>query len=112
MYEVKSSTMSEEYKANEVPLKEWKFRISNGNTAEMIISDQLLDTINSATERAKSEFLKNSYKLREVRFSTHLTNFTKNMVINIQGLPYLVKSIGTVVNMKSMKITVRAIRYE
>jgi len=112
MYEVTSQTITEDFKAVSVPPIEWKFQISNGNTGEMVVSDPLLDTIEAATERAKSEFLNNSYKLKEVRFSTYRTDFTKNQVINIEGLPYLVKSIGTQIDATTIKTTIRAVRYE
>ena len=112
MYEVTSETITEDYKAAEVPLNEWKFNITNGNTGTVIISDPLLDTVAAATERAKSEFLKNSYKVREIRFTTYRTDFTKNMTINVKGLPYLVKGITTAVDSKSVKTNIRAVRYE
>ena len=112
MYSVSSSTITEDSKANEVPLQEWLFQISNGNTGKLVISDPLLDTTASATERAKSEFLKNSYKVRSVTFSTYRTDIEKNMTINVRGLPYLVKSIGTSINQTSIKTLIKAIRYE
>ena len=112
MYKVNSQTITEDYKASSSPLKEWKFQIENGNTGEVIISDALLDTEALATERVKSEFLKMSYKLNEVRFSTFLTNIVKNMVINIYGIPYIVKSVGTTIDSVSIKTNIRAIRYE
>ena len=112
MYEVASDTISEDYKASEVPLAEWKFQITNGNDGAIIISDPLLDTVEAATERANSEFLKNSYKTREIRFATYRTDFTKNQTINVQGLPYLIKGITTQINDKSIKTTIRAVRYE
>lgn len=112
MFTVYSQTMTEDFKADAVPLLEWKFNIPNGNTAEMIVSDPLLDTFSAAQERAKSEFLKNSYRLREVKFSTYRTDFSLNDTINIEGLPYLVKSLTTSIDKTMIKTTVRAIRYE
>lgn len=112
MYEANSETITENYKATEVPLQEWKFQITNGNDGVIIISDPLLDNLTAATERAKSEFLKNSYKVREIRFTTYRTDFTKNQTINVQGLPYLIKGITTQADDKSIKTSIRAIRYE
>ena len=112
MYEVTSQTITDEYKAEEVPALEWKFHIDNGNVGELTISDVLLDTEALATERAKSEFLKNSHELNEVRFSTHKTNFVLNMTINVYGIMYLIKSLRTVINDVSIKTQVRAIRYD
>lgn len=112
MYKVASQTITDDYKAENVAPLEWKFQISNGNTGELVISDALLDTEELATERVKSEFLKNSYKLNEIRFTTPLTNFVKNQVINIYGIPYIIKSIGTEINETSIKTSIRAVRYE
>ena len=112
MYEVTSQTVSEDYKAENTPSEEWKFQISNGNTGEMNISDVLLDTKALAEERAKSEFLKNSYKLQEIRFGTPRTDLYKNMTINVYGIPYLIKSVSTAINAKSIKTSIRAVRYE
>lgn len=112
MYQVTSEAISEDLKASEAAYSEWKFKITNGNEGEMTISDPLLDTQAAALERARSEFIDNSYKLREVRFSTYRTDFTKNMVINVKGLPYLVKSISTSIDEVAIKTTVRAVRYE
>lgn len=112
MYQLTSETISDDIKSSEVDLQEWKFKITNGNTGEMTVSDPLLDTETAASERAKSEFLKNSYKLIEIRFTTYRTDFTKNMVINVKGLPYLVKGIGTTIDGTTLKTTIRAVRYE
>ncbi len=112
MYEVNSQTVSKEYKAETVPLKEWKFQISNGNTGEMTISDVLLDTEALARERAMSEFLKNAYRNSEIRFSTYRTDFVKNMTISVYGIPYLIKSMTTTEAFPSLKTQIRAIRYD
>ena len=111
MYEVNSQTITEDYKAKETPLSEWKFKIDNGNVGEKTISDALLDSQVLAEERAKSEFLKNSHKLKEVTFTTPLTNLVKNGTINIYGIPYIVKSLSTKVNEVSIKTAVKAVRY-
>ena len=112
MYEVISQTISEDFKAENTPLSEWKFQIDNGNIGEMMISDPLIDSEAIAAERAKSEFLQNSYKLNEVTFETHLTDFAKNDTINIYGIPYLVKAITTTVDKTMIKTKVKAVRYD
>ena len=112
MYTVSSQTITEDYKAEETPLSEWKFQIDNGNVGEKTISDVLLDTEALAQERAKSEFLKNSYKLNEVTFSTYRTDFAKNDTINVYGIPYLVKSITTSIDKVAIKTKIKAIRYD
>jgi len=111
MFQVNSFTISELQKAANVDLIEYKFQISNGNTGEVIISDPLLDTFALAQERAKSEFLKQSYELGEVRFSTYLTDFVLNQVIKVKGLNYLIKGLTTTVTKTAIKTNVRAIRY-
>lgn len=112
MYQAVSQTITEDYKASEAPFLEWKFQIDNGNIGQLNISDQLLDTEALATERAKSEFLKNSYKRNEVTFSTYRTDMNKNDTINIYGIPYLVKSITTQIDGVTMKTKIKAVRYE
>lgn len=112
MYEILSETVSEELKAENVPLVEWKFSVDNGNIGVMNVSDPLLDTIESATERAKSDFLRNAFMLKEVRFTTYLTDFAKNDVISVKGLSYMIKGITTVITSKSIKTQLRCIRYE
>ena len=112
MYQVISQTITEDYKDSEVALEEWKFNITNGNTGEVTIIDPLLDTYALALERAKSEFLKKSYRLKEVKFNTYRTDFTKNMTINVRGLPYLVKSITTTIDKTTLKTTIKGVRYE
>jgi len=112
MYKISGQAVSEDTALEEVSALEWKFQIDNGNVGELAISDELLDTELLATERAKSEFLKNSYKLNEIQFTTYLTNITKNMTINVYGVPYLVKSINTVITPITIKTSVKAVRYE
>ena len=114
MYEVNSQTITKEYKEANAPstLKEWKFQIPNGNDGEMTISDSFIETEAIATERAKSEFLKNSYKQNEVRFSTYRTDMSKNDTISISGIPYIVKGIITTISATSIKTQIRGARYE
>lgn len=112
MYEITSQTITEDYKAEETPLNEWKFQISNGNTGEVLISDALLDSEELATERAMSEFLKNSYKHTTISFSTYRTDFDLNMIINVYGLPYIIKSINPHVDETSITTKIGAVRYE
>lgn len=112
MFQIQSQTITEDLKASTVPVLEWKFQIANGNTGETKISDPLLDTEARAEERAKSEFLKSSYRLKEITFATYRTDLTKNMIINVLGIPYLVKSLTTTITQISIKTNIRAIRYE
>ena len=112
MYTVNSQTLTDDGKADLVPLKEWVFVLNNGNTGAVTISDVLLDIEEAAHERALSEFLKTGYGLKEMTFNTYRTDFKKNDTISVQGLPYLVKSITTVVTSTTLITTVRAIRYD
>ena len=111
MYTVMSSTITDEDKAINVPLAEWKFQIPNENTGVLVISDPLLDSLARATQRADSDFLKNSYELKEIRFTTYRTDLTKNMIINVRGLPYIIKGISTTITDTSIKTAIRAVRY-
>ena len=76
------------------------------------IKEDLLDNDLAAEERAKSEFLKNAYGNRYVNFSTFRNDFDINDVINIAGLPYLVKHIQTKIDMTSIINIVKGVRYE
>ncbi len=110
MYTATSQTISEIEKG--VTSKEYKFQIMNGNTGEVIIVDPLLETEAQAEERAMSEFIKQSYELREITFSTHIDTLYLNQVINVLGLPYLIKSIDVAVDDKSIVHGIKAVRYE
>jgi len=112
MYKGTSQTITEEGKAKSVPLKQWKFNLANGKDGTMTVSDQLLDNATAAEERAKSEFLKNGYKMQEVQFSTHRTDLRKNDSIKVRGVNYLIKGKSTQINSVSMITTIRAVRYD
>lgn len=112
MYTANSEAITENSKAENTASLQWKFNIDNGNTGELTVTDALLDTVAAATQRAKSEFLKNAYKLKEINFTTHRTDISKNMIINVKGLPYLVKSMSTVITATAIKTKVRGVRYE
>jgi len=112
MYTANSESITEDSKAKNTTSLQWKFNVDNGNTGEMTITDPLLDTVAAATERAKSEFLKNAYRLKEITFVTHRTDIVKNMIINVKGLPYLVKSMSTTITPTAIKTRVRGARYE
>lgn len=90
----------------------WEFSMDNGSTGIITVSDPLLDTEAAATERAKSEFLKNGYKHRDISFSTHRDDLVLNDVIIVKGLPYLVKSIDAADNSVSTLFKIKAKRYE
>jgi hypothetical protein len=111
MYEIESQTITEGYKQSNVPVRRWNFQINNGNTGETNISDPLLDTEERAEERAKSEFLKNSYSLHEIRFKTYITNLKLNQIVRIKGVPYIIKNIDITVD-NQHKADIRAVRYE
>lgn len=112
MYEASSFTITETQKSVEVPLEEFSFQIENGNTGSMVISDPLLETLPLAQERALSEFLKNSYEIREVNFKTYRTDIKIGDIINVKGLPYKVKGIYSSINRTSIVNTIKAVRYE
>lgn len=90
----------------------WTFVIENGNTGSFKIIDPLLDTQERAETRALSEFLQNSYALKKISFSTHLTNLQLNQCIRIEGLNFIIKSIITDINPVSMISRIEGVRYE
>jgi len=112
MYTGTSQTITEEGKAQSVPLKQWKFTLENGQDGTMTVSDQLLDHEVVAEERAMSEFLKNGYKTREIKFSTYRTDLRKNDCIVVRGVNYLIKGKTTAISKTSIVTTVRAVRYD
>ncbi|WP_297525114.1 hypothetical protein [Sulfurovum sp.] len=98
----------------EVKKKEqvWEFNILNGNTGIMQITDPLLDTEARAEQRAMSEFLKNSYANNAFRFNTSRTALALNQIINIDGVPYLVKSLSYGIDEKKISVNVGVLRYD
>ncbi len=90
----------------------WTYEIEKPNTGIININDALLKTDASTEERARSEFLKNAYIPKEVSFETYLVDLNVNDVINLGGLPYLIKNITMIFQANILKSTIRAIRYE
>ncbi len=90
----------------------WSFDISNGNTGVMSISSPLLNTEERAEEAAMSAFLKNSFALNPVNFSTWVTEHFLNKVIKVGGLNYLVKSITTTGDDTKIVTTIIGERYD
>lgn len=95
-----------------ISLEQWQFDLANGNEGKAIISDILLNTQAIAEERARSEFLQRGYRLKTISFNTHRTDFALNDVINILGMPYLIKNIQVSINSISMISTIKGVRYE
>ncbi len=73
----------------------WTFDIHNNNTGIMNISSPLLNTEARAEEAAMAAFLKNSFAINPVDFSTWVTDHFLNKVIKVGGLSYIIKSINT-----------------
>ena len=90
----------------------WTFDIDLPNTGEMNVSDPLLDTIERAEERVRSEFLKNAYVPNAMSFRTYRTDLKLNDIINVGGMPYIVSSMSFSINDRSIVTTVNALRYE
>ena len=112
MFKVYSQSITDDYKVTQVPYEQWKFQIENGNTGSMLVSDPLLENEAQATERAMAEFINNSYKIREVKFTTYRTDITKNMIILVKGVDYIVKGITTTIDAVGIKSLIKAERYE
>ncbi len=90
----------------------WKFELECNNEGEMTVSDPLINTEERARERADSEFLKNSYSSNSITFSTYLDDINQNDVINIGGLPFLVKNITVGIDSKKEVFNITAVRYD
>jgi len=90
----------------------YRFELPTGNSGVLTVSDELLDTESRAEERALSEFLKNSYSHNNIVFHTYRTDLKLNNVINVKGLPYLVKSLTTTIGAAKLVVTVGAKRYD
>jgi len=90
----------------------WSFDINNGNTGVMNISSELLNTKERAEEAAMSAFLKNSFAVNPVDFSTWATNHFLNKVIKVGGLSYIIKSITTAGDDTEIVATISGDRYD
>ncbi|MFA6691657.1 MAG: hypothetical protein WCR98_06740 [Saccharofermentanales bacterium] len=95
-----------------IPYQEWNFALSNGETAVQSITDRLINTAAAAEARAKSEFLKNGYRNKWVTFKTYRTDLSINQIINVRGLPYLVKDIQIMIDPVKIVSQIKAVRYE
>lgn len=111
MYNVSSTDLDKSSLQKDI--KKWDF-LFNGNNSGIntVIVEELLDSKDRASERAKSEFLKNSYAKREISFSTIRTDLQLNEVINVKGLPYIIKNLTTKCDVTKIVVQVKAIRYE
>ena len=96
----------------DVLAKNWKFIIENGNIGVMSVTDPLLDTEERARERAYSEILKNGYASNSVSFSTFITSLNLNDVVEVGGVPYLIKSISYNGDSKKIIVNIGAVRYD
>ncbi len=92
--------------------KGYLFEIDRDNTGTLKVSDDLLMSEDQAKERALSEMLKNSYVTKRKQFRTYRTDININDVINVKGLPFLVKQLGASFGSKDIVVSVSAQRYE
>ncbi len=90
----------------------WEFDIGNNNTAKMVVTDPLLDTKERAEERAMAEFLKNSFAINSISFTTSRDDLILNQTIKVGGLNYIIKSIGNAVDDVQIGISVNCERYD
>ena len=89
----------------------WVFEIVGDNTGVINVVDPLLDSVALAKERAESEFLKSSYSINDINFSTHRSDMVLNQLINLEGINYLVKDISYTIDDVSIVANIRARRY-
>ncbi len=92
--------------------KVWRFEVNNGNSGEMSVQDPLLDTEDRSRERAMSEILKNGYANNSFQFRTYRTDLVINQIVNIYGVPYLVKNIATAIDDTKMVSSITVKRYD
>jgi len=90
----------------------WSFDIQNNNEGIMNISSPLLNTEERAEEAAMAAFLKNSFSINPVNFSTWVTGHFLNKVIKVGGLNYIVKSITTAGDDTEIVATISGERYD
>lgn len=112
MLKATSQTIDAAYRAKSSAAKSWRFKLIGGNTGEDTIQDPLLETQEAALERAKSEFIKNGHRQREVSFRTFRTDMAQNSVISVRGLPYIVKTQSIAGDKVKVVSTITAVRYE
>ena len=92
--------------------KEWVFGVNNGNTEQITIVDELLDTEPLAREAAMGEMLKNSYALRELDVQLARTDLWINDVFRFKGLDWVVKHVMITSAGGEIYSTIKAVRYE
>jgi hypothetical protein len=92
--------------------KSWLFEIDKDNTGTIKISEPLLSDEYIAEERARAEFLINSYASIDIEFKTYRSDIELNDILNIQGLPYLVKGISARVDKEKIVFGYLCRRYE
>ena len=92
--------------------KVWQFVAMNGNTGEMVITDQLLDTEERAEERAEAELLENGYISNGFTFPTYRTDLKMLDIINIGGLPYKIIAISANVDPQKLVLSITVKRYD
>jgi hypothetical protein len=92
--------------------KSWLFEIDKDNSGTIKISEPLLSDRYKAEERARAEFLINSYASIDIEFKTYRSDIGLNDILNINGLPYLVKGISASVDKEKIIFGYLCRRYE
>ncbi len=90
----------------------FSFEIDRDLTGTLYISNELLNTKESAEECATSAFLDNSFCIIQMTLKTYLTDISLNDIINIAGLPYFVSNITTSGDEKQIFTSIGVTRYE
>lgn len=110
MYSATSSTISLD--ATTIDHFESIFQIENGSDQQLEILDIFINDDAVASQRASSEFLKNSYKDRWVSIVTYRTDIDLTDEVLLAGLPFIVKSVNVAEKGASIQTTIKGLRYE
>jgi hypothetical protein len=90
----------------------WRFELDGIDGGDTIkVTNQNLNTIERARERAEAEFLEVGYNKRQIQFTTSRIDIELNQVYNVGGIPYIVKAIEYNIG-ASILLTVTCERYE
>ncbi len=90
----------------------WSFDIDNGNIGIMNVTSPLLNTEEKAEELAMALFLKNSFAINPISFSTWVTDHFLNKIIKVGGLNYVIKSINTTGDDTKIVTSINGERYD
>lgn len=87
------------------------YEIANNKDGEIKIQEELLDTDERASARANAEFLEGAYSKATCQFSTFMTDFEVNDIVEVEGLSYRIIDIQIRWDEKEIYSEVSGVRY-